>query len=79
MSADIRKRIIQAWNQFEDEHDKQPSKLHLTVRDEWDVLKILPKVSEELAQKALIEGVRKAVPKIFGIPVVYRAKKFRFE
>ena len=79
MSADIRGRIIRAWNQFENKHNKQPTKLHLTIDDEWEVFAILPKISESLAQKAFIEGVRVAVPKIFGFSVIYRAKEFRLE
>jgi hypothetical protein len=80
MQTDIRDKIIKAWNQFENKHrNTQPTKLYLTIEDEREVLKLLPEISESLAQDAFKKGVRIAVPKIFGFEVVYRAKKFRFE
>ena len=80
MNEDIRERIILAWNQFEDDHNqKQPSKLNLTIHDEFEVLDILPKISAFLARKAWTDGVPVALPRIFGFPVVYRAKTCGFE
>ncbi len=79
MKDDIRDKIVKAWKQFGDEHHKQPTRLRLTVDDEYAVLLILAEISESLAQRAFTEGVRIAVQKIFGFEVAYGADKFGFE
>lgn len=77
MAKDIRNRIFKSRNQFENKHHKQPAKMFLTLKDESDLLKVLPKISEGLAERAFTEGLRSAIPKILGCQVVYGADKFR--
>ncbi len=77
MAKDIRNRIFKSRNQFENKHHKQPAKLFLTLDDESDLMMVLPKISEGLAERAFTEGVRTAVPKILGCQVVYGADKFK--
>ena len=77
MAKDIRNRIIKSSNQFEVKNHKHPTKLHLTLDDEGDLLRVLPEISESLAERAFTKGVRAAVPKILGCQVVYGAEEFK--
>lgn len=76
---DIRERVLQEWNAFEDQQGRQPVEIHLTTAEEAEILKILPMVSGQLAQAAFVEGIKKTLPKIFGFKAVYRSKEFKLQ
>ena len=57
-------------------HGEHPSKVHLTVDDGRKLQFELIEEGGRLGQKIMRDGVRKAVPKIDGVEVVWRSPEF---
>jgi hypothetical protein len=78
-TKDLHQKIVKHLKRFQDKHGKPPQKIYLTLDDESDVWEMLSGVDGNLKGKAFVEGIRKTVPKILGLQVVYDADKFKLE
>ena len=77
----IKKKRLRKLQAFRDTHaGRDPKFLRLTTTEEKQLLKSSADMlgGTKLKEALFLEGAQQALPKILGIPVIYRAKKFEF-
>jgi hypothetical protein len=79
MNKNILDRILDAQREFRRQNQRDPSAVHLTLEDEMKISRLKWDELGPVLETIVREGVRKALPTIFGLKVVYGAPQFSME
>jgi hypothetical protein len=79
MNKTVLDRIIDAQREFRKTHHHDPKAIHLTLEDEANLGKMGAAGLGSVFEGVLRNGVRKALPGIFGMAVIYDSAQFGIE
>ena len=79
MNKTVLDRIIDAQREFRKAHHHDPKAIHLTLEDEANLGKMGYPGLGPLFESVLRNGVRKSLPALFGMAVIYDSAQFGIE
>lgn len=80
MQNDVRERLIDAISKFEEREGRQPTRIHLSSREEAALAALdAGAIGGPLARAIIERGVRAAMPSFAGIEIAWDAPSLRLE
>ena len=79
MNKTVLERILDAIREFRKSHQKEPTILHLTGEDECKIAKLGWNELGTILESVLRNGVREAIPTLYGLKVRWDSKQFSLE
>jgi hypothetical protein len=73
VGVSILRRVVDLMKKHVDETGKPPNVVHVSTLDEQDILSTLDELPSDLKSKIVVDGVRKALPRLYGMRVVWDA------
>jgi hypothetical protein len=79
MNKTVLERILDAQREFRRVHQREPTTIHLTHEDETKIAKLGWNELGTVLELVLRNGVREALPTLYGLKVVWDSKQFSLE
>ncbi len=75
----IFRNFIELMKTYLEANQKAANAIHITLKDENEILSSLHELPDAVRAKVMIEGIRAAFPRIFGLRTIWDAEQTKVD